>query len=71
MKVVHKDKKYNITLYVFLCHFLDGFPECIEVMDWKWIDFSELNKYNFTPADIKVIEEIHKIKGRNEQVFPF
>lgn len=58
MSVTHKYDHLQITLHVFLCTFHSGTLELKEVQDCKWIEFSELNLYEFTEADQKVIKRL-------------
>lgn len=57
-RVDHQYDHVHITLHVFLCQVQDGVPECKQVQDWKWIEFSEMDRYEFTEADRKVIERL-------------
>ena len=56
--VEHIYDKEKITLHVFVCQFENGIPECQEVQDWKWIDFSNIDDYEFTKADKEVIQKL-------------
>lgn len=60
MAVTHEYKHAQITLHVFLCSLENGVPESVEVQDWKWIDLSEIDRYDFTKADQVVIQKILK-----------
>lgn len=56
--VEHCYEHLRITLHVFLCTQWRGEPERREVLDWRWIAFSDLHRYPLTPADQKVVQKI-------------
>ena len=56
--VEHIYSQIKIILHVFLCQLKNGIPECQGVQDWKWIDFSNINDYEFTTADKEVIQKL-------------
>jgi len=58
MSLTYKYDHFQITLHVFFCTLENGIPESREVQDWKWIDLSEIDYYQFTEADQKVIQKI-------------
>ena len=53
--VEHNYKEVKIFLHVFYCQLVDGTPECREVKNWKWVDFSTVLNFKFSAADDKVI----------------
>ena len=58
MRVTHRYDHIQITLHVFLCTLNDGIPESREVQDWRWIDLQDIDQYDFTEADQKVIQNL-------------
>ena len=58
LSITYKYDHFQITLHVFICTLENGIPECREVQDWKWIDLPEIDHYDFTEADQKVIQKI-------------
>jgi len=60
--ITHRYEKVKISLHFYLCTIRDGTPTCKEVQDWKWVDFSEMNRYEFTEADREVIEKLRELK---------
>lgn len=56
--VMHGYEKYKISLHFFLCTILNGAPACKEVQDWRWVEFSEMDHYEFTEADRDVVERL-------------
>ncbi|UCE05730.1 MAG: 8-oxo-dGTP diphosphatase MutT [bacterium] len=61
MSVSHNYDHVQITLHLFLCTFLEGMPESKGVQDWKWIDYSKLNQFDFTEADQRLIKKLARI----------
>ena len=57
-EVEHHYKNKTITLHIFLCCHQNGTPECREVQNWKWIDFSDISDYQFPDADEEVIRRL-------------
>lgn len=60
----HELDHLKITLHFFLCTIVNGVPTCIEVQDWKWIDPSEFNKFDFAKADHKALAKLNEIWQR-------
>ena len=56
--VKHSYKEAKITLHVFYCRPGNGIPECQEVQNWRWVDFSSVKNFQFTAADEEVIERL-------------
>lgn len=63
MSVSHTYSHAHITLYVFLCSLLEGTPDMKGVQDWRWIKLPEIDQFDFTQADKKVIEKIKKLRS--------
>ncbi len=58
MTVSHDYDQVQITLHVFQCTFLDGTLEKKGVQGWRWADLAEIEQYDFTEADQKVIKQL-------------
>jgi mutator protein MutT len=56
--ITHRYEKLKISLHFFLCTILNGAPTCKEVQDWRWVEYSEMNQYQFTEADREVVERL-------------
>lgn len=63
MTVAHNYDHVQITLHVFQCTFLEGTPEMKGVQDWRWVDITEIEHYDFTEADKKVIEKLKQLEN--------
>lgn len=58
-EVVHEYPDITIRLTVFNARIAEGMPKLIEHNDLKWIMPDEIPQYEFCPADVGVLEEIH------------
>ena len=56
--IEHSYKEAKIFFHVFYCQTDGGTPECIEVQNWKWVDFSTVKDYKLTAADEEVVERL-------------
>ena len=48
----------DINLIALKCKKINGDIKLLEHEDYKWVDSSELNKYEFAPADIFIVESL-------------
>lgn len=62
MNVTHEYDHVQISLHAFLCTMVNGNPESREVQDWRWIDLSEIDHYDFTEADQKLIQGLTELR---------
>ena len=58
MRVEYSYDHKDISLHVFYCSIIEGIPRGMECQDIRWIDPSNLQKFNFPPPDMKVVEFI-------------
>jgi len=56
LKVIHEYETRVISLHIMDCAILCGEPSALECQEFKWVDPVDLQKYDFPPPDIKVIE---------------
>ena len=63
MSISHDYDHVHITLHLFLCSLLKGTPETKGVQNWRWINLLEIDRFDFTEADQKVIEKLKKMKN--------
>jgi len=50
--------KYKIRLLAYKVKWISGVINLIEHKDYKWVSADEIDKFNFAPADIPLIEKI-------------
>jgi len=55
-RVEHAYTHFRITLHAFECKLVRGRPRAIEVSDWRWVRFEELDDFAFAVTDRKIIE---------------
>ena len=60
MDVVHEYPDITVHLTLFNATISDGVPQRLEHNDIKWIKVTEIDNYDFCPADIEILEEIKK-----------
>lgn len=58
MELVHEYPDITIKLTLFNAHIVSGTPKLLEHVDIKWILPSEIEKYEFCPADKDILTEI-------------
>ncbi|MBC8180070.1 NUDIX domain-containing protein, partial [candidate division KSB1 bacterium] len=58
--VEHSYKEAKITLHLFQCQLDVGIPECKDVQNWRWVDFSTVKNFEFTAADEDVIKMLNE-----------
>ena len=58
MDVVHEYPDITVHLTLFNATIKEGVPQKIEHNDIKWIAVSEIDNYDFCPADLEIVEKI-------------
>ena len=61
MEVIHNYPDILIRLTLFHCTIHDGFPQALEHNAIKWIHPSQIDEYEFCPADTDILKEIKRI----------
>ena len=51
----HQYSEFSLTLFVHHCFHLRGTPQTIECEEVRWVNLSELSKYNFPEANYEII----------------
>ena len=60
-QVIHEYPDILIRLTLFHCTIPEGFPQALEHNDIRWIHPSEIDKYEFCPADTDILAEIKRL----------
>ena len=63
MQVVHEYPDILIRLSLFHCTIPEGFPKALEHNDIQWIHPSQIDQYEFCPADADILKEIKRRYG--------
>ena len=63
MQVVHRYPDILIRLTLFHCTIAQGIPKLLEHNDMRWIHPSEVDSFDFCPADTDILEEIKRKYG--------
>lgn len=58
MDVVHEYPDITVHLTLFHANIVEGIPQKLEHHDIKWITVSEIDCYDFCPADTVILEKI-------------
>ena len=61
MDVVHKYPDITVHLTLFNATIAEGVPQKLEHNDIKWIKVSEIDNYDFCPADKEILRKIKTI----------
>jgi len=57
-QVKHAYTHFRITLHAFECRLVNGRPRAIQVADWRWVRFDELDDFAFAVTDRKIIQAL-------------
>ncbi len=63
VSVKHSYTHFKITLHAFYCRLLKGQPQALEVADWRWVTWEELDSFPFPRTDLKIIAALKKRKS--------
>lgn len=66
MQVVHAYPDILIRLTLFHCTIPEGLPKALEHNDMRWIHPSEIDQYEFCPADEDILKELKRIYGKKQ-----
>jgi 8-oxo-dGTP diphosphatase len=58
--VRHKYMEKDILLLAYICRFVQGEGKPIECNDFKWISKNQLNDYEYTLADVSIVEKLNR-----------
>ena len=56
--VRHKYKDKDILLLAYICRFMKGEGRPVECNDFKWVHKEQLNNYDYTLADVSIVEKL-------------
>lgn len=63
MDVVHAYPDITVHLTLFNSRIAEGVPKLLEHNDMKWIKISEIDEYDFCPADVDILAKLKQIKA--------
>lgn len=63
MDVLHQYPDLTVHLTLFLAMIRQGVPQKLEHNDIRWITVSEIDQYEFCPADVEILEHIKAVYG--------
>ena len=62
IEVVHEYPDITIRLTLFNAKIAEGVPQKLEHNDIRWITVDEIPKYEFCPADTKILKKLQSTK---------
>ena len=63
MEVFHEYPDITVRLILFHATIAQGQPKMLEHNDIRWIKVSEIDNYEFCPADVAILDKLKEIKG--------
>ena len=63
MDVVHEYPDITVHLTLFNSRIAEGTPKLLEHHDMKWIKVSEIDEFDFCPADVDILAKLKQIKA--------
>ena len=66
MSVIHEYPDILIRLSLFHCTIPEGIPQALEHNDIRWIHPSEIDNYQFCPADTDILARIKAVYGNKK-----
>ena len=63
MDVVHEYPDITVHLTLFNSRIAEGTPKLLEHNDMKWIKVSEIDNYDFCPADVDILAKLKQINA--------
>lgn len=66
MQVIHEYPDILIRLTLFHCVIPDGFPKALEHNDIRWIHPSQIDEFDFCPADADILKELKRLYGNKK-----
>ena len=57
-ETTHSYPNYDIVLYLMACDIGEQVPEALTVKDLKWVQSSEMTKFDFVPADSESMDKL-------------
>jgi 8-oxo-dGTP diphosphatase len=56
--VYHRYPEKNVLMLVYKCKLVRGQPKTIDCNDFKWIEPSELEKFDYPAADLPIVQKL-------------
>ncbi len=61
MEVIHEYPDITVNLILYNCRLDDTYPTALEHNDIRWIHPSEIDDYDFCPADEDILKKIKEV----------
>ena len=64
MEVTHTYPDLTIHLTLFHAAIAEGVPRLLEHADLQWIGVDEMERYDFCPADVVILDRLKEVYGK-------
>ncbi|SHF34601.1 (deoxy)nucleoside triphosphate pyrophosphohydrolase [Desulforamulus putei] len=64
--VSHRYGERHILLLCYTCRYLGQNPVARDCRDFRWVTPAEMNRYDFTAADVPVVKKLQKLLDKKE-----
>jgi len=64
--VHHPYERYAVDLYLYECELTGGEPTRARVSDFRWVESSEFESYQFTPADEASVSQLLGVDTKDD-----
>ena len=58
MSLIHAYPDFDIDFHVYRCRITGGELRCLAVHDFRWVELSDLERYDFPPADQPTVKQL-------------
>ena len=58
MGLTHTYPEFDLDFHVYHCCLLSGTPKKVAVHNFRWVSVTELDNYEFPPADLPTVKQL-------------
>ena len=66
METVHEYPDLTVHLILFHAVITEGTPQLLEHNDIRWIQTSQIDSYDFCPADVEILARLREVEGERQ-----
>ena len=66
METVHEYPDLTVHLILFHAVITEGTPQLLEHNDIRWIQTSQIDSYDFCPADVEILARLREVEGTQQ-----
>ena len=64
METVHEYPDLTVHLILYHAVIVDGTPQLLEHNDLRWIEISDIDHFDFCPADVEILARLQAVSGK-------